>query len=1025
MTEPAQNAAGLAPVWNRPGLPALAYRLGRHPQFLDAMLAALSGPGGDEALAGLTTREPDDPSMALLDAWAVVADVLTFYQERIADEGFLRTAQENESLVQLGRLVGHRPRPALAAAAHLAYTLDVGTSCVVPAGSQVRSEPEPGALPLTFETANALTARAEWNRLPVRTTRRGDLTADVAIRARSIDVEGVQHALRPGDRLLFAYADARLDLTRVVEAVRPDPEHGRTGLRLQVPDPPRQLAHAVDALREDLEDAARRAPSRGPFEDLLSLLREVRRHVDDLHDPDTVAARLDRGLRGLRERLSSVGDALDAGALAERASVRLATVQDAVRRLGEAPAVGVPRDTDALRRDLRRPGRTVLDAVDPLLTALSQGAPPPPTAPTVRDLLGAGSDALPRLLAGNRPGLTASLYEALSAVSMPGATAPDVLRFRVVCAPLGASVPDDARVRRLLRAAAPFRAQEDPLASDVLLLDGVHEEILPGGFVAVQVAGRPQTRVLRVLDAGQLSVAGGQDALRVTRLRLAGPWIDDCEDMAVRRAVTVWAAAEPLVPAASPDPEDVAGREIDLEGTFEGLAPGRLLVVSGKRTDVLPSAGACDGPGVPGCELAVLAGVRHGFDGSSPDGRVRTTLVLTAPLAHRYRRDSVVVHGNVVEATAGETVTEILGSGDASRAGQAFPLRQAPLVWLPSATAEGSEEALTVRVGDVAWRRTDDPGGEDGAAEVFHLLADRDGRATVRFGDGRHGARLPSGTENVTARYRFGGGRAGNVGAGRISQVVSRPRGVSGVTNPLPATGGADADGPAELREAIPLRLAALGRLVSVGDYEAFARAYAGVGKAVAARCADGGRPVLHVTVAAAGDVSLDAASPLVLSLRAALLRYGDFALPVRVEPCERVRLVLRLGVRTAPGHPPDLVERRVREALAARLGFAPARLAQPVYLSTVLAVAHTVPGVDLVDVDAFGGVPEGDEAAAAVRFAEDPSVAAWVPALPAGRRAARTGTAPAPAETVVLRPAQLVLLDPAVPETLTVRRIP
>lgn len=1019
------NEAGRALVWNRPGLPALAYRLGTHPQFLDAMLAQLNGPAGDRALAGLTTREPDDPSMALLDAWAVVADVLTFYQERIADEGFLRTAKEKESLAQLGRLVGHRPRPALAAAVHLAYTLDAGTSCVVPAGSQVRSEPEPGALPLTFETASPLTARAEWNRLPVRTTRRANLSADVTTRVRSIDIEGVQHALRPGDRLLFAYADARLSLARVVEAVRPEPERGRTRVSLQVPDPPRQLAHAVDALREDLEDAARRAPSRGPFEDLLSLLREVRRHVDDLHDPDVVASRLDRGLRGLRERLAPLGDALDADALAERASVRLATAQDAVRRLGEAPAADVPADSDALRRDLRRPGCAVLDAVDPLLTALSRGAPPPPTTPTVRDLLGAGSDALPRLLTGNRPGLTASLYEALSAVSVPGTAQPDVLRFRVVCAPLGASVPDDARVRRLLRAAAPSLTQEDPLASDILLLDGVHEEILPGGFVAVQVTGRPETRVLRVLDAGQLSVAGDQDALRVTRLRLAAPWIDDCEDMAVRRAVTVWAAAEPLLPAASSVPEDVAGREIDLEGAFEGLAPGRLLIVSGERTDVVPSAGTGDGPGVPGCELAVLAGVRHGFDGSSSDGRVRTTLVLTAPLTHRYRRDGVAVHGNVVPATAGETVTEILGSGDASRAGQTFHLRQGPLVWLPSATAEGGEEALTVRVGDVAWRRTGDPGGEDGAAEVFHLLTDGGG-ATVRFGDGRHGARLPSGPENVTARYRFGGGHSGNVGAGRINQVVSRPRGVSGVTNPLPATGGADADGPAGLREAIPLRLTALQRLVSVGDYEAFARAFAGVGKAMAARCADGGRPVLHVTVAAAGDAPLEAASPLLLSLRTALRRYGDSALPVRVEPCERVRLVLRLGVRTAPGHLPDLVERRVREAMAARLGFAPARLAQPVYLSAVLAAAHAVPGVDFVDVDAFGGVPEGDAAAAAVRFADDPSVDACVPALPAGRRAAaRTGASPTLADTVVLRPAQLALLDPAVPETLTVRRIP
>ena len=43
----------------------------------------------------------DDPAIALLDAWAVVADVLTFYQERIANEGFLRTATERRSILEL------------------------------------------------------------------------------------------------------------------------------------------------------------------------------------------------------------------------------------------------------------------------------------------------------------------------------------------------------------------------------------------------------------------------------------------------------------------------------------------------------------------------------------------------------------------------------------------------------------------------------------------------------------------------------------------------------------------------------------------------------------------------------------------------------------------------------------------------------------------------------------------------------------------------------------------------------------
>src|SRR5215813_3936234 len=78
-------------VSNRPGLSALAYRIGTHPQFKESQLARLS------AVPGLQTRGDGDLSIALLDAWACVADNLTFYQERIANESYLRTATERQS----------------------------------------------------------------------------------------------------------------------------------------------------------------------------------------------------------------------------------------------------------------------------------------------------------------------------------------------------------------------------------------------------------------------------------------------------------------------------------------------------------------------------------------------------------------------------------------------------------------------------------------------------------------------------------------------------------------------------------------------------------------------------------------------------------------------------------------------------------------------------------------------------------------------------------------------------------------
>ena len=121
------------------------------------MLARLSD-SRYPALRGLTTRSPGDPAIALLDAWALVADVLTFYDERIANEGYLRTATERRSVVELARLVGYAPRPGVAASIFLAYTIDptFKGEAIIRAGSRSQSVPGPGELPQTFETTAVL-----------------------------------------------------------------------------------------------------------------------------------------------------------------------------------------------------------------------------------------------------------------------------------------------------------------------------------------------------------------------------------------------------------------------------------------------------------------------------------------------------------------------------------------------------------------------------------------------------------------------------------------------------------------------------------------------------------------------------------------------------------------------------------------------------------------------------------------------------------------------------------------------------
>src|SRR5215469_2781218 len=161
------------PITNRPGLSAISYRVGTHTTFLASLLAALSD-SELPALAPLRTRDPSDFSIALLDAWATSLDILSFYQERIANESYLRTAVDSASVFALAQLVGYKPSPGVGASTFLAFTLTSAPgspdNVLIPAGSRVQSVPNPGQQPQVFETSSDLTAVIELNAISAQTT---------------------------------------------------------------------------------------------------------------------------------------------------------------------------------------------------------------------------------------------------------------------------------------------------------------------------------------------------------------------------------------------------------------------------------------------------------------------------------------------------------------------------------------------------------------------------------------------------------------------------------------------------------------------------------------------------------------------------------------------------------------------------------------------------------------------------------------------------------------------------------------
>jgi len=185
---------------NLPGLKNLAFRIGTQGSFKAQMKIDLSR---KKTLIELTSREDDDPSFALIDAWACVLDVLTFYQERIANEGYLQTATERLSVLNLARAIGYELKPGVAASTFLAFTLEEAAGSPgearIDKGTKVMSIPGQDEKPQTYETIGSIDAQASWNALKPKLTQ----PKMPVFKDKEIYLKGVMTGLKPGDGLLI------------------------------------------------------------------------------------------------------------------------------------------------------------------------------------------------------------------------------------------------------------------------------------------------------------------------------------------------------------------------------------------------------------------------------------------------------------------------------------------------------------------------------------------------------------------------------------------------------------------------------------------------------------------------------------------------------------------------------------------------------------------------------------------------------------------------------------------------------
>jgi predicted phage baseplate assembly protein len=182
---------------------------------------------------------------------------------------------------------------------------------------------------------------------------------------------------------------------------------------------------------------------------------------------------------------------------------------------------------------------------------------------------------------------------------------------------------------------------------------------------------------------------------------------------------------------------------------------------------------------------------------------------------------------------------------------------------------------------------------------------------------------------------------------------------VRGVRNPLAASGADDPEPQDEARRNAPLTVLTLDRVVSLRDYEDFARAYAGIAKALATWVWTGETREVLVTVAApAGrEVGADLLQNLVGAIRAV----GDRHLPLRVEAYRPALFGMAAKMRTDPDFIPERVVVAVAAALQEQFGFDARSFGQGVALSEVLAAIQAVPGVVMVDVDELSRIPKDE----------------------------------------------------------------
>jgi hypothetical protein len=881
-----------ADMENPPSLSSIRYRVGTHGAIKTSMLANLSKNQDNSALSKLNTRADNDLAIAIIDSWATIADVVTFYQERVANEGFLRTSTERMSVLELARSIGYELGPGAASDTLLAFMLEENNpgiaKSIIEIGTKVQSVPQQGETLQTFETIERLEARPELNQIKANTR----LPHIVDKNTDALYFHGVDTKLRQDDRLLIIgkTEGKYFQFFANVLNVKPDEKKNITIAKIQIVWPTK-YSHVTSGTGSTHTGGATKNTTIDSLQDISNIHDNNNNNQNVPSSKDAVPTKSNKISTGAH----ILGNEINLSQIASMAVQKDVSESDLIE--DQNKAMEEHSKSLAPKVYVFREKASIFGHDAPSFESITLGNP---------DLANLSDWDSPELPIFKKVKITLNIFEKYSTSDDRPIVFLDNVYENIISKNYDdENISDNWIVFTGIDQGVSFGDNRIVLP---LQVESTKEETL----VEYAVSGKATGIQLRTLNKSQQTELG--------KFR--------------RRNTTVYIQSERLDLAGKIDEAPVEGDFIELEKGVAGLEKNRIVIITGEILD--------------------QDGRPTGKTRSEPKKlREITTkkIFFDTELDNKYLRESVRIYANVVPATHGETQREVLGSGDPTVSQQTFTLRQKPLTYIKSSTKpNGALSSLEVRVDDILWREVDYLYGTGQKDRVFVTRNEDNGSTNILFGDGKRGLRPFTGLENITAKYRIGTGRDGLLKQNQLSILMDRPLGVKSVTNPLPTSAPEDPENLESARTNAPLKVLTMNRIVSLSDFENFARCFAGIGKAKASKIWNGSKTIVHLSVASSSGQKLD---PLTSkNIKKSIEMFKDPQIQFVVDSFIKKTFSLTVKIKVREDMISEKVFMDVKNTILDTFSFKKRQFGQYVTLSEVITLIQNVPGVIFADLD-------------------------------------------------------------------------